>query len=297
MGIKVIVISNLWVSADYMVDMLNRVGVEAKFLPATKIGMSYKKVKEIEKDIKEFDIVHLISGYQRIKLLTWLRSLGKKVINHWVGSDVLKVLEDRKTRLLAHMTDKLIDAQFAKAKHLIRELKQAGISATYLPSVPPIDKKVSLRYKRGVLVYIPFDRVDFHRGKEILELAKLFPEIDFHVVDNKGKGLPLEPNIHYYGWVDNMEPIWEKVSVLIRYPKHDGLSSLVLEALVRGKWVIWNQRLKHCSYVKNREKVLYELANLLRKEDLNLESRQFVLKEFDPKKIGKQYIEIYENLL
>ena len=293
---RVTIISKYELSGKYVVDMLGKAGAKTELLIASRVGIAPKRIKEITQIIKKFDIVHLISGCQRIKFLIWLRLLGKKTINHWIGTDVLRVSRDTTSRLLARITDKLIDIQFAQLPNLVEELKIAGIKADYLPIVPPVNNQLAITHKQGILMYVPWDRVDFHRGSELLELAKMFPDINFHIVDNEGKGLPSLPNIHYRGWVSDMDEVWENVSILVRFPKHDGLSSMVLEALARGKWVIWNQHLSCCSYIQKIEDIPQELKKLLDKKMPNIEGRKFVLSEFDPQKIGEKYVKIYNSM-
>ncbi len=293
---RVIIISKYELSGKYVVDMLDKAGIKAELLIASRIGIAPKRIKKITELIKKFDIIHLISGNQRIKLLVWLRLLGKKTINHWIGTDVLKLLENTNSCLLARITDKLIDIQFAKLPKLVAELKTARIKADYLPTVPQINHQLSVTYKQGVLIYIPWDRVDFHRGSELLELAKMFPDINFHIIDNEGKGLPSLPNVYYHGWVNNMDEVWKNISILVRFPKHDALSFMVLEALARGKRVIWNQHLPHCSYIREIEDIPQELKKLLAKKMPNIEGRKFILSEFDPKKIGEKYVKIYNSM-
>ena len=192
------VISNLEIFGAYMVDMLKKAGTEAEFLYVNQIGINLKKMIELTKRIRKFNIIHFISGYQRMKLIWWLHMIGKKIVNHWVGTDVKRILEDPKSNLLARITNRIIDIQLAEWLPSTKELKKAGIKASFLPIVPKIDENVPVIYKPGVLVYIPEDRIDFHNGHEILELAKLFPNIEFQVVDNKGNELPNLLNIHYH---------------------------------------------------------------------------------------------------
>ncbi|MCK4306728.1 hypothetical protein KAW50_00720 [candidate division WOR-3 bacterium] len=294
---RILVISQFQIPGRYLVNMLKRVGVEAELLLAQRVGLNPKKIVEFTKKLQRFEIVHFISGYQRIKLLIWTRLWGKKVVNHWIGTDVLSVTKNARSKLLTRITDLLIHIQFANSPHLVRELKEARILANYLPTIPPIHSQLSVAGRQGVLVYIPWDRVDFHRGAEVLEFARVFQDVEFHVVGTRHSGfLPTYVNIHYHGWVSNMDKVWEEVSVLLRFPRHDGLSSMVLEALARGKWVVWNYFMPHCSQIKRIEDIHQELKLALAKMEPNLKGRDFVLSEFRHDKIGKKYIKVYESI-
>lgn len=291
------IISNFKIFGAYMVDMLNKVGLKAEFLYDDPIGINPWKVKRFTQTLKDFNIIHFISGYQRVKFMIWLHFVGKKIVNHWIGTDVSRAINDFESNLLARITNHIIDIQLSEWLPSTKELKKAGIKASFLPIIPQIDENAPITYKSGVLIYIPEDRVNFHHGHKILELAKAFPNTKFQVVDNKGDGLPALPNIHYHGWVEDMEKIWSNISILIRFPKHDGLSFMVLEALTHGKWVIWNQSMPYCSYVKKISDISYELKSLLDKKSPNLEGRKFVLTKFNTQKVGKKYIEFYNSLI
>jgi glycosyltransferase involved in cell wall biosynthesis len=294
---KVIIISQSEVSAKYLADMLRKAGVTSESVSAQELGLNLRNIREFVRRIKRIKIVHFIAGYQRVKLMFLLRLLGKKIINQWVGTDVLSATEKRSSRLLASATDHLVDLQLANSDWLVKELREIGIKATYSPTVPRINDQLSIVQQIGVLVYIPQDRIDFHHGRRILEFARMFEDIDFHVVDNDGKGLPDIPNIHYHGWIDDMDRIWQEVSILIRFPRHDGQAFMVLEALARGKWVIWNQPMPYCSLVKRLEDVPLELKKLLARRTPNLQGRQHVLSEFNTEVIGLRYAEAYRTLM
>lgn len=303
MPTKIGIISKFELSGIYLEKLLAHGGIDAKlFPPLTKIGANPVKIKELTEAIKDFKIIHLISGYQRLKFIMWLKLLGKKIVNHWVGTDVMEAMNKNWDYTVAYFTDTLIDVQLANAPHLVDELKSAGISAQWVPTIPPIYEtslvlgNLSQNSKKKVLLYIPEDRIDFHNGTRLLGLAKIFPDINFEVIDNNGEGLPNLPNIHYNGWVSNMENIWQDISVLIRFPRHDGFPRLVLEALAHEKWVIWNHHLSHCSYVQDIDKIPEILGNLLNKKKPNTEGRKFFFSEFNVSVLSKKYQEIYSCL-
>ena len=50
-------------------------------------------------------------------------------------------------------------------------------------------------------------------------------------------GLP--PNVRTLGWVEDMDSVFRRATVLIRPVMHDGLANMVIEALAYGRYVLW----------------------------------------------------------
>jgi hypothetical protein len=217
--------------------------------------------------------------------------LKKRVIFHWVGSDVLLAKEavEKKTsdgKFLSypvHLTD---------SPWFVDELKEIGIQAKYLPLlwVDNIPEKFVMSDEFSILTYVPQDDQGYYGLPAIIEVAKQFPEIIFKIAGSKETNLPLTPNIQLLGWIDNMKPLFEKSLVCIRFLKHDGLSFFVLESLLYGKYVIYNRHFDYCNYASNVQEMISVISELYSKFKIgelspNEDGREFVIREFSKENV------------
>lgn len=189
------------------------------------------------------DMVYHVGGIDISRSLFFriARILGKKIVVHWIGTDVLNFtkLYEKEKKVINEQAINLAGSDLLK-----KELQEIGIKSFVVPIVStefcfePLDAP----QKHAVISYIPEAREDFY-GMDLLKMvATAFPSVDFYIVANSGKNdkQPLN-NIHYEGFLNpnEMQALYKKSSVLFRFPQHDGLSMMVLEALGLGKTVIY----------------------------------------------------------
>jgi hypothetical protein len=215
------------------------------------------------------------------RIMTACRLLGRPIVKHWLGSDVMRA------------RDPLVQAQnatgqivhWANAPWLTAELGQAGIAAqtvsnlgtdgTILPLPPgPLT----------VLTFLP--SFEFYGGHDVLALARALPDIRFLVVASNGKDLPHEPNVEYLGYRDDMRAVYERSHLLLRMPEHDGKSRMVCEALAYGRHVIWNYPMVGSRLATTRPLA----AALLRRFDDELHAGRLA-----PNRLGHDHILAHES--
>lgn len=236
--------------------------------------------------------VYSINGTTGGSFVLWLAMLlGKRVVFHWVGADVVLASEavskgTAKRMYLCkpvHVTD---------SPWLVRDLEDIGIRAEFQPLLVLRETNYNLNFPSvfSVLCYLPAGKEDFYGVSVIHELALKFPEIRFHVAGSDGLGQPVAPNLIYHGWVNDMKPLFFASVVTIRWPKHDGLSFFVLESMAYGRYVIYNHSIEGVCYASRPEEIISILSGLKEKHqngelELNLEGRNFVIKEFHREKV------------
>ncbi len=183
------------------------------------------------------------------------------VIVIWAGTDVIASGSD------PHLLEVIKNYQFTNisvARWLIDELRELGIEATYVPvaAIEPAQPIAPLPARFNVLAYLPEPRRGFYGERAIYDIAAEFPTIPFAVV---GRGEPngaAPRNVTFRGYVNDMSACIDDCSVVVRLPKHDGLSNLVLEALARGRHVIWNHDLPGVHYAKDTAQAIGVLSAL-----------------------------------
>jgi hypothetical protein len=131
---------------------------------------------------------------------------------------------------------------WAVAAHLVDELAEAGITATNVPlsvvetvePAPPPPPPLTL------LSYLPTRKFDFYNGATVLSLASRFPDVRFLIVGDDGTDRGATKNVEFLGYQRDIDKVYARSHALLRLPRHDGLSYMVLEALNHGRQVIWN---------------------------------------------------------
>jgi len=225
---------------------------------------------------------------------------GKPVVRFWVGSDVLALMNSSRERRFAKAMDHLTTANVVQWHNLKTELESFGIQSRVIPgpharSDAEVLKQLPRRFT--ILAYLDDVRWTFYGGDIVLRLAKEHPEWLFLILDCSGTGqAPLE-NVTYLGHVPDseIESVYEKTSVLVRVTSHDGLPRMILEALARGRHVVWNQEFPHCRLANSFEEVTSALDSL-QGEGPNGHGSKFIRDEYHPKVLSQKWHDFYESL-
>ncbi|MCM1157280.1 MAG: hypothetical protein NC300_02130 [Bacteroidales bacterium] len=227
---------------NHIAELLSKHGYETRTLVCDngKISSLLKYYWRYIRELRKTPQVYIVYAMPNHSImLTLARVFGKKVILHWIGTDVYNYIHSADspkpyTGKVSHVTGSQL---------LHDELEAAGIQSDIIPIIP-FGMKLELMEmpdKHAALVYLPKGREDFYRGDIVRELAVRNPDIDFHIVANDQYN-PLDlPNVVFHGKLDSekMNALYRQISVLVRLPEHDGLSMMVIEALAKGKQVLY----------------------------------------------------------
>ncbi|MFZ4412859.1 MAG: hypothetical protein ACOYOV_07235 [Bacteroidales bacterium] len=222
--------------------------------------------------------------------------LKKRVVFHWVGSDLIQAKKDFKTnqynpkfiRKPIHLTD---------TPWYIDELKSMGIEAQFI-SLTPIkadDATAAFSQKFSVLTYISQSDPEFYGLSRILEIASELKNVHFFIAGLVKTDKIIPENITLMGWVKNMDEAIANSMVSIRIPEHDGLSSFVLESLKNERYVIYNKAYSHCNFVSDNKSVIDSIRSFVDQFERgvlspNVEGRAFVVDNFSKKTVVQSLI-------
>lgn len=249
-----------------------------------------------------YDIVHIIfpaiNIWQMIGLKL-LKLLNKKIIFHWIGSDILNLSRHQQARIILSKIKDTIDCHVTQSKELQNELSTYDITAQIIhilteevvPTETPFPKKFT------VLSYIPEGRENFYGYSVITRLVNELPDISFLVSSNSGKGLENHPNLHYLGRVASADKLLDQASCLLRYVQHDGLGKMIIEALGKGRHVIWIYEFPFCHKATSYNEVKTIINRLKTENSINKGASQFVRENFSLKVIIERWIKLYHQLL
>ncbi|MCC7364602.1 MAG: hypothetical protein IT303_09535 [Dehalococcoidia bacterium] len=246
------------------------------------------------------DLVYLVSSRvdRRSPQAVLARLRRKPMVIHWVGTDVLIGLDAYRAgkaswRLLERATH-LCDAPW-----LAEELAEMGIRAEYLPlPVTGLAEEVDpLPERFRVLLYLPVDAFD----REVFDMETLLalpgelPDVEFVLIPSPPETLPgpLPPNLTATGWVEAMDALYRDVAAVVRLTSHDGTSFMALEAMSRGRYVIWTYPMHGIIEAHGQEAVVAALRDLRDRHGAgtlhpNEQGRAFVRAAFEPKELARR---------
>lgn len=225
-------------------------------------------------------------------MLMIARLFRKKIILHWIGTDVYNYTHNIVSA--APYTGNV--SHIAGSQLLHDELEVVGIQSDIIPIIP-FGMKLELMEmpeKHAALVYLPKGKEDFYHGDIVKELAIRNQDIEFHIVANDHYSPLSLPNVIFHGNLnaDEMNDLYEKISILVRLPKHDGLSMMVIEALAKGKQVLY--RYEHpyvyTPYSMRIEDIDSKFKEIISKNtELNRRGHDYILERYTEENMMKAY--------
>lgn len=220
--------------------------------------------------IPSADLVYSINGSLMTSRVFDL-ALAKNVplIMNWVGTDVLKSAEAKRKGI--HRQDYIEKAiHYCEVDWIRMELNELGVKAEIV-NFAVFDKKFEPRIPQNeftVLAYIPSERSDFYGLGEFVKMATGHPEIRFLIAGgNESEFGTLPDNVKALGWVKDMDTAFDESHVCVRYPEHDGLSNFILEAMARGKEVLYKYNFEHCWHCPDTATLIKTLGTLKKRFD------------------------------
>ena len=242
----------------------------------------FKKLWFLMTNIRKVDIIYF--GYGCYKMNPYLkiaRLYNKKVISHWIGSDVLKAKNNKHlNKVQSYISYNLTCSPILKDELLDLEIKAEEVAI--------IPTNMSNNYsklpkKHGAIMYLPKGSEEFYGIKYLKYAAKQFKDIKFFVVGNDNDTLHLK-NVCFLGKItpEEMNSLYDKTSILIRLPEHDGLSLMLLEALIKGKEVIYCYDFPHTRHVTNNKELHKELTDIVSKKPIyNVEGHDHIIEKYN----------------
>lgn len=260
-----------------------------------------KKIDQIRFifNIFRIDVVYSvsasISGGGALNLATLF---NKRIVQHFIGSDVLTAEQDFKK---SNISDNLIKSSsfLCEVEWIKDELKNISIDATVVPIMAYKQEKKPKDFENlSVLTYMSKGKEEFYGVQDYIALAKNFPKIPFKIAGiDSYENLP--HNVKCLGWIDMIKEL-QNTTVFIRNAEHDGLGFSVIEALSLGRIVLYNYKFPNVQSFSNRENLIAEFKKIKKTFDkgeleLNFKAIEFVKQEFDEQKVISNLKEVLLN--
>lgn len=165
------------------------------------------------------------------------KAFGKKCILYWLGSDVRNLVQGEFTGRGLHRAD----LQLSYSEGNIEELKSQGITASLLVLPTRLSAGVAkMPEHHAALLSLPDSRKEFYGYLDLMRLVDDYPNLEFHVVRSEHPEFYDKPNIVFEGMLDRagMDAVFDRISISIRWPEHDGTSLVLMESALKGKYII-----------------------------------------------------------
>ncbi len=251
------------------------------------------------------DILYSLNGsIYKSRAFNLALKLNKKLIMHWVGTDVIKA--NAKYRNGVINKEYINNAShFCEVGWIKEELKELEIDANIVNFVSfnnNISYDITLPEHFSILTYIGENREIFYGINEINALAQEFPDIPINIIGISAYKETLPDNVKLLGWVENMDSLLRKTVLCIRFTKHDGLSSFVLEALAKGRHVAYRYNFPHCLWTEDFNSLIDTVNSLRHKFNQNLlsinkEGIKYIKEHFNKQFILSNLIKKFEEVL
>jgi glycosyltransferase involved in cell wall biosynthesis len=288
--------------AKVLSDELSAMGIAGSLHPGLRNSLQNLKLGSIKKFFTS-KILHWVSGLTRPPhLFKFAKQQNKKIVVHWIGTDVVQlkdyvVLNKRLPLFLSE----IVDVHLADSPAIQEELTELGISTKVIRLLPQtVEAEVQpLPIKPAVLAYWSDEsRAEFYGGSFILSLARHLPDIPFYVVGSgRGNMANVPANVSFLGEVTDMESVYKKISVFVRFIQHDSLSAMVLEALARGKYVFYSHQFPHTTRLKGLDDGIKALKGVCSETNPNWVGSRYVCENFSWRAEINELKNIYVQLL
>lgn len=257
-------------------------------------------------DLRRCDLAYTWGGRIDLGKFLWSARLlrRKKLVMLWSGSDVSYA---KMNYLAGKMDPWILDkVHWAVSPWLADEVRSLGLSCEYVQAsfVEPISDPAPPLEKFSVLVYLPsLEKATLYGWDQVLEVAGACRSIEFVAVGlREGRIQRIPPNIKVHGWTANLVPFLERATVLWRPVQHDGLSFMVLEALARGRHVLYSYPFPGCVQATDAATARKELERLLelhsaRALGLNQAGIDVIARDFRPDKVRADILCRWEGII
>lgn len=289
--------------SEMLISVLNNIGIEANGLCRPNNNLSQDSLGKlmrwgVESLTSKSQIIHYLGGNLPFPFYALPKLVGKKVIIHWIGTDSLNASSHNVSRI-SSLGVRLANLHLAQAQHLADELSTIGIKAKVIPLVPSSPAPAHMPLGTNICVYLPERDPKLYGADATFELVRKMPDVNFLIIANNGKYAPALSNVTYFSWMSqqDMESIWTLTKVLLRLTSHDGMPITIMEALLRGRYVVWSYAFPFCLQAKSIDEAEKALRTALAQTELNTKGRDYALTQFNPIKMAKQLKQEYERLL
>lgn len=250
---------------------------------------------------REMKILHSVNAMAGLRSLAVFRGRGCRIILHWIGADYRRLLAwNAMSRGMARGLLRAIGAvHLIDSPELATDLSRIGIHGEVVRLIPrAVDAEIMpLPAGPAGLAYWADGQADFYGRPLVYSLARRWPEIPFRIVGPTTRDENAPPNVDFLGFRKDLGPVYAETSVLIRVLPHDSISAMVLEALARGRDVIYSREFPGTRQATDEAGAIEAMRQHLAEFRVNSAGAGFVREEFSPRRWAAALREAYDRVL
>ena len=253
-------------------------------------------------DIGKYDVLFNVGYFVPVGI--YLETVRKaepdvKIVNCWVGSDILQNLGHFHTGMTQHVKAAKNYANICDSPMFVRELRTFfKIKAGEIKSCPKkLLEPTPLPEQAMFSIYMPQHRAPFYNFEMMVEVASLNAHIAFTMLACDNPPPPVRTSLKNTVWTpwlnsDEMEKVIHNSTGIIRAPLHDGISIFLLEAMSAGRWPITNiPNIPHTEYCPLPDQdlstgmmldIAYAVNKISQYDTINYEGAEWVRDNFSP---------------
>lgn len=288
---KRLIIIGLPYFSERLATEINSHGQELKAIALNTYYSKWDQIRSLFL-IPFCDSVLSINGVNtKSKVIDYVIKCKKKLTMMWVGTDVQECIKAKKQGIdLSHYLS--YASHLCEVEWIAEQLKELDLKPKVKNFVSFDQHYFETNYTDPtqalkVLVYLGSGKESFYGYDWIEKAAISFPEMEIEVVGSDGTFCKEAPsNIHFNGWVSDMDSFFAQSDLVLRIPETDGLSSVVLESLARSKKVIYRFPFEHCIYTPDYDTFINEIRTLISLKKAghsmdNIEGQEYIRKYFN----------------
>lgn len=250
--------------------------------------------------IKRAEIVYfLFVNPHSSKLARIAKWLGKKVVYHWIGTDVYQLQQNKYAVRDLHV--ERADLLLSYSPNLQEELAAMGVETT-IYAMPPEGLSMvpgKMPHEHAVLLSIPDESKEFYGYNEMVELIEHFPQLRFYVVRSTHPEYYNYPNVVFKGMLSRqeMDELYDEISIVIRFPKHDGQSLVLMESTIKGKTMIYRFTHPFAYKAENVDEMSRYLSKIIKEEPrINIEASMYGIHQYNVETARDRGLELLSNM-
>jgi len=246
-------------------------------------------------------IVHAVNALAGVRALAILHALGARIICHWIGSDYrMLAARSRVGRCWTlGLLSTLRATHLSDSPELSADLAALGLHSEVVRLVPRLTEAsvMPLPEQPAALAYWSNEQADFYGRPLVYALARRFPRVPFRIVGPNSRDASAPPNVEFLGFQRDMDSVYRNVSILVRVLPHDSISAMVLEALARGRDVIYSREFPHTRRAGDEAAAASAMEAHVAEYRPNVDGARYVAEHFSPQRWARQLALVYERML
>jgi len=218
-----------------------------------------------------------------------------KKILQWAGTDVMTSVHKRLPKGKIFYI-----AQCERLKEDLKKMRFPFKVWAVISTVAENYKIEPLPQNFSILSYLPDLRNEFFQTNLVLAVAERMPDVKFKIFGRRKTLIDTKlPNVKNYGWINGEKKyeIYLNSSCLLRMPKHDAMSQVMVEMFQMGRRVIHNYPYLYAHQCHS----VIDIINIIKQDIMGYKepdyrASEYYCREYSFENIKKKYEQLLKEI-